>query len=174
MTITNDYEAFIYVKDMLLQQDERSMDTNDNCQYRGYSANLCEKVRQKAEDWVIDLGDEVYSILDSAEDPVNTYFHEMMNDQIPDRKCAAGFLINDNFYHDYFEGNAVENRGHILDAIKLSNPAWKISDNSFNLIKTLQSVHDNQEPSDWGWMLDNIKKNFNEYNDYTGTDWENY
>ena len=174
MVITNDYEAFEYVKNMLLEQKEKSIDPNDNCQYRGYSGYLCEGVRLIAEDWVIENGDKISERSDYDGDPVDNYFYETIYTKTPDTKCAAGFLIHDNFYQDSFEGNAVERTGHILEAIKSSNPAWKIEDHSFNLIKTLQSVHDNQEPHDWGWMLAKIANNFNEYNDYTGTDWENY
>jgi hypothetical protein len=174
MIITNDYEAFTYVRNMLLKQNEQSTDTNENCQYRGFSGSLCQEINEKAEDWVTSLGDEEYGTLDKTEDPVRARFYEMMNDQTPDTKCAAGFLIDDNFYQHHFEGNAITDDSQIWQAVKISNPAWKTTESSFNLVKSLQSVHDNNEPEDWEPLLAKIEKNFNNYNDYVASDWEDY
>lgn len=175
MVITNDYEAFTYVRDMLLKQNEQSTDPNANCQYRGYSESLCQRIREESEEWVINNPDEANKVSDDFIEAEDVYFYDKIYEQPYDTKCAAGFLINDNFYQDYFEGNAVmfEN-SHVWQAIKMSNPAWKATESSFNLVKTLQSIHDNNQPEDWRYLLAKVENNFNNYKDYTAGDWEDY
>jgi len=174
MIITNDYEAFTYVRDMLLKQNEQSTDTNANCQYRGYSESLCQKIREEAEEWVMENGENVDKAIENHLDPEDVYFYEKIYEQPFDTKCAAGFLISDNFYQDHFEGNAITDNSQIWQAVKISNPAWKTTESSFNLVKSLQSVHDNNQPEDWEPLLAKIEKNFNNYNDYVANDWKDY
>jgi len=59
-------------------------------------------------------------------------------------KCAAGCLIADNEYHPKFEGC-----GWGVHAAK-GNVDWKHS----TLIRHLQEIHDNRDPSDWKADLD--------------------
>ena len=162
--ITNDKEAFEYVKMMLLDQDEQSKDLTDNCVYRGYSANTIEKARAKAEGIVRDS--------DSMDDSVDYYEWEsevldnLIAGQSPDMKCAAGWLIDDNFYSDYFEGETVTKNNYIWDAIKKSNPVWFTTDNSVKLVSELQNIHDSRDPSEWFEKFNDLEQYFNAYGDY--------
>ena len=162
--ITNDKEAFEYVKMMLLDQDEQSKDLTDNCVYRGYSANTIEKARAKAEGIIRDS--------DSMDDQVDYYEWEseildnLIAGQAPDMKCAAGWLIADIFYYDYFEGELVSQKNHIWDAIKQSNPVWFTTNNSLKLVNELQNIHDSRDTSEWFEELNKIEPNFNAYGDY--------
>lgn len=174
MVITNDYEAFTYVRDMLIKQNEQSTDPNANCQYRGYSENLCQKIREESEEWVVNNPDKANNLSGDFLDAEDAYFYEKIYEQPFDTKCAAGFLINDNFYQDHFEGNAVMINSQIWQAIKISNPAWKTTESSFNLVKTLQSIHDNNQPEDWQYLLAKVGNDFNNHNDYVAGNWEDY
>ena len=162
--ITNDKEAFEYVKMMLLDQDEQSKDLTDNCVYRGYSADLIDKARAKAE--------EIITGSDSLDDSVDYYEWEsevldnLIAGQTPDMKCAAGWLINDSFYSDYFEGELVSQKNHIWDAIKQSNPVWFTTNNSLKLVNELQNIHDSREPSEWFERFNDLELSFNAYGDY--------
>ena len=164
--ITNDKEAFEYVKMMLLDQDEQSKDLTDNCVYRGYSADLIDKARAKAEGIIRDS--------DSMDDQVDYYEWEseildnLIAGQAPDMKCAAGWLIADSFYYDYFEGELVSQKNHIWDAIKQSNPVWFTTNNSLKLVNELQNIHDSRDPSEWCGKLDDLEQYFNAYGDYIG------
>ena len=162
--ITNDKEAFEYVKMMLLDQDEQSKDLTDNCVYRGYSANTIEKARAKAEGIIRDSG--------SMDDSVDYYEWEsevldnLIAGQAPDMKCAAGWLIDDSCYYDYFEGETVTKNNHIWNAIKQSNPVWFTTDNSVKLVAELQNIHDSRDPSEWFERFNDLELNFNAYGDY--------
>jgi hypothetical protein len=164
--ITNDKEAFEYVKMMLLDQDEQSKDLTDNCVYRGYSADLIDRARAKAE--------EIITGSDSLDDSVDYYEWEseildnLIAGQSPDIKCAAGWLIADSFYSDYFEGELVNHKNHIWDAIKQSNPVWFTTNNSLKLVNELQNIHDSRDPSEWCGKLDDLEQYFNAYGDYIG------
>jgi hypothetical protein len=174
MVITNDYEAFTYVRDMLIKQNEQSTDTNANCQYRGYSENLCQKIREESEEWVINNPDKANKVSNDFLDAEDAYFYEKIYELPFDTKCAAGFLINDNFYQDHFEGNAITDNSQIWQAVKISNLNWKTTESSFNLVKTLQSIHDNNQPEDWQYLLSKVESNFDSTYTYTGKDWEMY
>jgi hypothetical protein len=164
--ITNDKEAFEYVKMMLLDQDEQSKDLTDNCVYRGYSADLIDKARNKAEDIITQS--EPPDDLDSLLEWESEILDNLIAGQAPDMKCAAGWLIADSFYYDYFEGELVSQKNHIWDAIKQSNPVWFTTNNSLKLVNELQNIHDSRDPSEWCGKLDDLEQYFNAYGDYIG------
>ncbi len=68
-------------------------------------------------------------------------------------KCAAGFLIKDEYYHEGMEGSSVVYGKQVRDAIILSqglNPedhewSWESDSNFFRALGVLQEAHDDEE-----------------------------
>ena len=158
--VINDYEAFCLVQDHLLNQKEQAKDTNDDCQYRGYKRSTLAEAKDRAENLLIDLTDEY------DDESIFSKMYEILTGEFPDAKCAVGCLISDDFYSQDFEGRTIERSCHVWDAVKLSNPLWKMTDASHEMLKKLQSVHDNNDPEDWEVLLSRFNTSFDKYGDY--------
>jgi hypothetical protein len=162
--VTNDKEAFEYVKMMLLDQNEQSKDLSDNCQYRGYSHDLIAKLKDKAED--------IFLEEESPDDSVSYLewecgiLDDLIANESPDLKCAAGWLINDSFYHQNFEGEMVHQNNSIWMSIKRSNPLWFTNNNSLKLVTELQNIHDSRSEEEWFEKFNELEPYFNAYGDY--------
>ena len=168
--ITNDREAFQYVKNMLLKQDEKSTDLSDNCQYRGWSEELVDEVRHKIYVDPSELDDEEDFDSNRFLDREDELLWETIASMPTNTKCAAGWLIHDNFYHQNFEGETVNPASNdIWDVIKLSNPVWFTTEKSLSMVKQLQSIHDQEHVSDWSEKFESFEDRFNAYGDYTGS-----
>ena len=162
--ITNDKEAFEYVKTMLIKQGEQSKDLTDNCQYRGYSHNLIEKLKDKAEGIFLEnrISDDLVSYLEWECEILD----DLIINESPDLKCAAGWLIDDSFYNQNFEGEMVHHSNSIWMAIKKSNPVWFANNNSLKLVTELQNIHDARREDEWAEKFDELEQHFNAYGDY--------
>ena len=158
--VINDYEAYMLVKEHLLNQKEAAKDTNDDCQYRGYKESTIAEAKDKAENWIIE-STEYYD-----DDAVFHKMLEILQGEYHDAKCAVGCLISDDFYKEDFEGRTIERSCHVWDAVKLSNPLWKMTDASYEMLRELQSIHDNNNPDDWEYRLLKLNASFDKYGDY--------
>ena len=68
-----------------------------------------------------------------------------------DLMCAVGCLIPDEDYDAQLEGNAIE---FVRDAVPC------LGELSLQLLETLQSVHDDEHPTDWHDSLTGVAANF--------------
>lgn len=157
--ITNDYEAFLFMKDHLLSQMEKAWDSNEDCVYRGYKTETLEDVRESAKDH---LEGGIW-----AEDEYEV-FYELLSNTPYDAKCAVGCLIIDDFYDQNLEGNVIQQNANVWDSVRKSNPVWKMTDGSYNLMRNMQNIHDNNPTDDWANLMEKLEKDFNEYKDYVG------
>jgi hypothetical protein len=157
--VINDYEAYMLVKEHLLNQKEAAKDTNDDCQYRGFKESTLQKAKDQAVMEMINEGE-----LDEREEEMRML--QILEGQYPDAKCAVGCLISDDFYKQDFEGRTIERSCHVWDAVKLSNPLWKMTDASHEMLKELQAIHDNNNPDDWEYRLLKLNASFDKYGDY--------
>ena len=157
--ITNDYEAYSLVREHLLKQNAKALGENEDCQYRGYTYTKIEQLQQKAEDIANEQEIELKA------DREDIYSH-LIAEESPDAMCAVGCLLLDEFYDLELEGKTIEFEGVVLDAVIKSNPAWKITDNSLEMLKELQSIHDHAEVINWELRLSRLNANFNIYKDY--------
>lgn len=98
-------QVFDQVKEHMLKQNNRSVDINGHCAYRGLNG----------------------------------------------LKCAAGCLISDDEYTQYFEGNTWSDLV-IIGMVNQSNSG---------LITALQNVHDHELVEDWNNELNRVAKDFN-------------
>lgn len=153
--ITNDKEAFEYIKEQLLKQNEKSLDYQEDCQYRGHSSYLIEKAKELS-------GYEYEYIDDNSFDLFINELHKLK----PDLKCAAGHVIHDVFYDSDFEGKSMQGNNEIEKAIAKSNPVWKLTDNSYKMLHKLQQIHDSVMVWDWEVELSKLNINFDKYGDY--------
>lgn len=120
--ITNDQQAFEFVRDHLLSQQARSIDIADSgCGYRGISET-------DAEDLRTDYGFE--------------------KDFEPYLSCAVGCIIDDLYYNRSLEGNACQDEA-VVAAISNSHPDWEITESSVMLMMNLQFIHDRVDPILW-------------------------
>jgi hypothetical protein len=158
--VINDYEAFCFVQDHLLNQNEPAKDTNDDCQYRGYKESTLANAKDRAENLIMDSTEEY-------DDEV--IFHKMfeiLEGEFPDAKCAVGCLISDDFYSREFEGRTLERSCHVWDAVKNSNPLWHMNDASYEMLRKLQAIHDNNETENWEVLLSKMSTSFDKHGDY--------
>lgn len=157
--ITNDYEAFDFVKSHLLTQNAKSIADNTDCLYRGYSQSMLDELKDKADEIVADEEIEWESDKDQV-------FLDLLVDTQPDSMCAVGCLILDNFYDSDMEGKTIEYNEYIWDAVVKSNPIWKMTENSYHMLRLLQQIHDGEQPDIWEYKLSELNTNFNKYGDY--------
>lgn len=164
MTLKNDKEIFEFVKDKLLKQYARSMDTDDTCRYRGLSTRTIDNLKNNLAEANGLSVDEYEDVM--TNDEFYEGYLEAMCSINEDAKCAVGHLISDEFYSPNFEGETIEYGSDIWDAVISSNPEWKISDNSFKLLSTLQAIHDRQRVEDWEESFKRLENDFLENGDY--------
>lgn len=160
--ITNDQEAFEFVKNHLLTQNAKSMADDHDCLYRGYSSTKIEELRNEADRIVLEenIEDEDYEL---------DIYRDLLAEANPDAMCAVGCLILDDFYDDDMEGKTIEPDEFIWEAVVKSNPAWKMTESSYDLLQKLQSIHDREQPEFWRSRLSELNTKFNEYGDYKGS-----
>lgn len=149
--ITNDKEAFQVIRNHLLTQMEKSVDTGSTCLYRGYS----EKIRILAEDAArVETGNDVldydYDIL-----------YEHLNAIGPDLKCAVGAIISDQHYDYDIEESGFDNL-LVQEAVEKSNPNWNLKDSSIGMLMILQMIHDVSDVDLW---TKNLKESNYEFDD---------
>lgn len=159
--ITNDREAFEFVRNHLLTQNEKSVADNLDCLYRGYSEAKIEELKVKAGE-IIEEDEEEY-VWESDKDQV---FLDLLAEINPDSMCAVGCLIMDRFYDSEMEGKTIEPDEWVWEAVVKSNPVWKMTDSSLEMLKKLQSIHDRSYPSQWEVELSLVGNNFDQYGDY--------
>jgi hypothetical protein len=158
--VINDYEAFCLVQDHLLSQNEKAKDTNDDCQYRGYLPSTLEDIMNKAQQDVIDSTNEY------DDEVIFSRMYDLLADTLPDAKCAVGCLITDDFYNQSFEGRTLERSCHVWDAVETSNPLWHMNDASYEMLRKLQTIHDNNETEIWEVLLSRMSTNFDKHGNY--------
>jgi hypothetical protein len=157
--ITNDREAFEFVRNHLLTQNEKSIADNLECMYRGYSEAKIEELKVKAGEIV----EEEEIEWEADKDQV---FLDLLTEANPESKCAVGCLILDDFYSYGMEGKTIEPDEWVWDAVVKSNPVWKMTDSSLQLLKKLQSIHDGTYPEQWEVELSRLNSDFDKYGDY--------
>jgi hypothetical protein len=148
------------VQEHLLSQNEQAKDTNDDCQYRGYKESTLEDITNKAKQAVVDSTSEY------DDEVIFSLMYEILAGEVPDAKCAVGCLITDDFYDQSFEGRTLERTCHVWDAVKKSNPLWHMNDASYEMLRKLQTIHDNNETENWEILLSKMSTNFNKHGDY--------
>lgn len=159
--ITNDREAFEFVRNHLLTQNEKSIADNLDCMYRGYSEAKIEELRVKAGE-IIEEDEEEY-VWESDRDQV---FLDLLTETNPESKCAVGCLVLDDFYSYEMEGKTIEPDEWVWDAVVKSNPVWKMTDSSLEMLKKLQSIHDGSNTEHWEVELSLMNSDFDKYGDY--------
>jgi hypothetical protein len=157
--ITNDREAFEFVRNHLLTQNEKSIADNSECLYRGYSEATIEELKVKAGEIVETEGIEWEADKDQV-------FYDLLADVEAESMCAVGCLIMDKFYDSEMEGKTVEPDEWVWEAVVKSNPVWKLTDSSLEMLKKLQSIHDGTYPRQWEVELSLVDNNFDQYGDY--------
>ena len=73
-------------------------------------------------------------------------------------KCAVGALISVHEYGQDLEDNTVQSSGVVYDAVSNSNPDWVMTDDSVEMLISLQRFHDELEVQNWSWMFDVVDK----------------
>lgn len=163
-TITTDYEAFEFVARKLLEQNEKSMTAGEDCAYRGYKDSDFDEARiiAKSNNELYDEIEDEY--LYAYEDAYQMAFDEYLHQAGFSLKCAAGWLIADNQYSSDLEGKTAED-SFVAEAIINSNPAWlnnESNDSAFELLTTLQFIHDRRDPPVWAKKFEMLKPYFDE------------
>lgn len=145
--ITTDKEAYQYVYDKLMIQYEMSVDEDETCRYRGYKKATINYWEKKA----LEIAVESNPMFDPDNDSFQFELRDLLCNVPYDAKCAAGHLIDDAFYDSSIEGQGVDE--YVIEQIASSNPNWKITDTSAEMIKHMQNIHDRNDPSRWNELF---------------------
>ena len=78
-------------------------------------------------------------------------------------KCAVGALISVHVYAPHLEDQTVQFDGEVYDALRDSNPDWRITENSIEMLQSLQRLHDEVEVRDWSWFFGVIDQAIEEF-----------
>lgn len=151
-TIKTDLDAFEYVVQKLTEQNEKSMDMEETCRYRGWPQSVIEEYNRLSFNEFVDESIEYFAKHDAT------------------LKCAVGHLISDLFYIPEIEGEGLNHE--VYELVKASNPDWETGDtysdedNSWYMLNDLQKIHDSYPVSEWGGFFDKMRENFNEDQTY--------
>lgn len=155
MNITTDYEAFVYIREKLLEQNAKSLRHDETCVYRGHSQDIIEKCRPVG----IDPDYDEQRYFQRYEDNLCKFDYNL--------KCAVGHLIKDNLYSPHIEEQQIAQEP-VLDVVIKSNPDWQITEDSVKLLTMLQYIHDRRVVDFWETDFNTIKHLFNEAGSYIG------
>lgn len=75
--------------------------------------------------------------------------------------CAIGCLIPKELYSSNMERKGLSS-DVVIKILQKSLPNWKID---FQLLESLQSIHDSIDIKDWDYALGHLKKDYTEYGD---------
>jgi hypothetical protein len=142
MNITKDIEAFSFISEALLKQNEKSVGITEECSYRGFSQKLRNEISAAygINSDSLDDEDEAYKYYDLMQ--------EILSNTPTDLKCAVGLIISNSWYDSDIENNDVS-MPSVLSAIENSNPDWNITGSSIAMLKALQRIHDSRNVSEW-------------------------
>lgn len=160
--IKTDYDAFVFVRNKLLKQNAKSQNEDNTCLYRGWLPETLSKMNERATE---KLGDFDYGSDDS---PFYEYFRDIQACTPSDAKCAAGWLISDDYYSNQFEERSVDD-SEVMTAIEYSNPEWKIDGSGHTLLVRMQQIHDSKNISEWEMCFDDLENHFDENGNFTDT-----
>lgn len=143
-----DIDIFNKIKDHLLTQNEKSLTLHEGCAYRGVKqSDLNEawyKTYKTACPVEIGKGTDNSEIIQQIED---------IYTEVPSNlKCAVGAIISDEFYSYDMEENSI-NSNLVSFPVKMSNPDWKITCQSWAMLEELQALHDGTLVEDWAENL---------------------
>lgn len=82
-------------------------------------------------------------------------------------RCAVGCLIHKRHYDKSLE-NSTANQDDVRDAIKASNPNWKMTDRSVTMLNRLQWIHDAKDTDEWARCLKETSREFTRGKQYAG------
>lgn len=78
-------------------------------------------------------------------------------------KCAIGALISVHEYGHDLEDQTIQFDGEVYAAVADSNPDWRVTENSVDMMTALQRLHDEIPVYDWGWVFDVIEMAIEEF-----------
>lgn len=156
-TIRTDKDAFIYASRMLLEQNDKSVDSEATCMYRGFTSSLEEEISQEIKE---ELDKEFGHVYDMD------VFYELVRDALicaeSNAKCAIGYLIDDQYYNYDLENRPVGD-SVVWDAVAQSNPNWVMSDEtSIYMMEDLQKIHDSADVNEWPDLFKEMSLKFDE------------
>ena len=73
--------------------------------------------------------------------------------------CAIGCLISEEFYSNNMERKGLAS-DVVIKILQKSLPNWKLN---FDLLDSLQCIHDQLYVENWDYALGNLEKNYKEY-----------
>lgn len=161
--IRTDLDAFEYVVEKLLEQNQKSMDMDETCQYRGYKLETIKNAY-----------DEMSKDYPYGLDELSLDFAEFLTSIPSDAKCAVGHLISDNVYYNSIEGEGLNYE--VYEMVKLSNPNWLTGDlnldddSSWRMLQHLQKIHDRESVAEWAFSFIEMRGSFNEDGTYNFKD----
>lgn len=166
--LTNDYEVFEYIRDFLLDQNEKAVGSDGDCQYLGVKEDYRKtRLSQLQKEQYDRQGIEVFDVdYYHDQDLVDNFNYEInvliTNNENRDffTRCAVGCLIDLENYDSSLEGNTVT-ESSVLNAVAYSNPNLNFGSGSlFALLSNMQQIHDSFSVSSWSVAFDIMAEYF--------------
>lgn len=164
MNITTDKEAYKFVTEELLSQKEKSKDSDGECKYRGHTQSVIDEVMNRVTDEL-----EITEYEDT--DQFYTEYENLIGNEPFNLKCAVGHLIKESVYEYHYEGQVIEYKNLIFEAVQKSNPDWKMDEFSCEMLKQLQIIHDQKQESEWLKLFLDFGDKFTDEGKYDPTLW---
>ena len=156
--ITSDKEAFDFIKNHLLKQNEKADNGAGLCVYATHlNRTRTETYSQAVED-----------IKNSSDSTENDEYIEEIQEKLLEEIdynsfCAIGclFSIDKNFIRTevgLLEGLLIgQENSAVLEGIEKLHPEWFITNDSVSMLKTFQFIHDYKEPTEWNDIISSIE-----------------
>lgn len=155
--ITSDKEAFDFIKNHLLKQNEKA-ESGGSCLYATHLRETQLKVYNQ-------VMEETKGLLSS--DFSDDYdFDEVQGKLLEEIDynsfCAIGclFSIDKNFIRTevgLLEGEMISGGSAVLKGIVKLYPEWFITNDSISMLKSLQFIHDSKDPEEWNNIISSIE-----------------
>ena len=156
--ITSDKEAFDFIKNHLLKQNEKAENSVGCCLYATHlKETKLEVYNQVMEETKDLLGSDVPDDYDFDE-----VQWKLLEEIDYNSFCAIGclFSIDKNFIRTevgLLEGEMISGGSAVLKGIVKLYPEWFITNDSISMLKSLQFIHDSKDPEEWNNIISSIE-----------------
>lgn len=147
-----DIDIFNKIKQHMLTQNEKSLTFDGGCAYRGIKQSDLNEAWEKKYKTECPYNIGKINIYDSG---VNEALENLLLEVPNNLMCAVGVIVSDEHYDRDMEENSI-NSNLVSVPVKLSNPDWKITCQSWAMLEVLQSIHDAELVENWATRLESF------------------
>lgn len=158
--ITSDKEAFDFIKNHLLKQNEKA-ESGGYCLYATHLKETQLEVYNQVMEETKGLSSSDFSDDYDFDEVQGKLLEEIDYNSF----CAIGclFSTDKNFIRTQvglLEGEMISGGSSVLEGIIRLYPEWCITNDSISMLKSLQFIHDSKDPEEWNNIIFSIERCF--------------